>query len=128
MTTLAEVQPGDQFLFVCQVTALDPSTGISLSLYGPSSVKAADATIGIDGSMSGSLANTPDQLPVTIVTGFVPIAVGDVLQNLKTGETVVCRWSQLQPDGSMLWSTAPTGKVVYTASGWSIIAHIDGLE
>src|ERR1700755_2591109 len=119
MTTLAEVQPGDEFLFACQVTSLDPTNGIGLSLYGPASIKAADAAIHTDGTMTGNLAASPDQVPVNIVTGFVPVSVGDVMQNADSGETVVCRWSQIKPDGSVIWSAAANHRVVYPTTGWS---------
>ena len=125
MTTLAEVQPGDQFLFACQVTSLDPTNGIGLSLYGPASIKAADAAIHPDGTMTGNLAATPDQVPINIVTGFVPISVGDLLENADSGQTVVCRWSQINPDGSVVWSASTTRRVVYPAVGWTVIGHFD---
>lgn len=125
MTTLAELQPGNQFLFACQVNTVDPTAGISLSLYGPGRVKAADATIAVDGSMSGTLAATPDQVPVNIVTGFVPVSVGDVLENDKSGDTAVCRWSQINPDGSVIWASSPAKRVVYSSNGWSVVGHVD---
>lgn len=125
MTTLADLGQGDQFLFACQVTALDQVTGLSLALYGPGRVQAAAATISPAGVMAGQLAAAPDQVPVTLVTGFVPVSVGDVLENEQTGETAVCRWSRIQPDGTVLWASAAAGRVVYPASGWAVIAHVN---
>lgn len=125
MTTLAEVKTGDQFLFACQVTSVDATNGIGLSLYGPASIKAADAAIHPDGTMTGNLANTPDQVPINIVTGFVPISVGDVLENQNSGETVVCRWSQINPDGSVIWAASAMRAVVYSSSGWSVVGHVE---
>lgn len=124
MTTLADLGAGDQFLFAVQVTAVDQVTGFSLALYGPGRVQAAAATISPAGVMAGQLADTPDQVPVTLVTGFVPVGVGDVLEREDTGETAVCRWSQIQPDGTVLWSSSAARRVVYPASGWSVIGHV----
>ena len=124
MATLADLKTGDQFLFACQVTSLD-ANGIGLALFGPASVKAADAAIHLDGTMSGNLAATPDQVPINIVTGFVPISQGDILQNGETGETVVCRWSEIKPDGTVHWSSSGTHRVVYTANGWTVIGHAE---
>jgi hypothetical protein len=76
------------------------------------------------GVMSGQLAAAPGQVPVTVVTGFAPVAVGDVLQNDRTGETLVARWSQIGPDGSVTWASAAGHQVIYTAQGWTAIGHV----
>jgi len=123
MTTLADLQPGQQFLFACQVTALDPVAGLSLALYGPGRTEAATAVISPQGAMTGQLAAAPDQVPVTVVTGFAPVSVGDVLQN-GGGETYVCCWSQISPDGSVTWSASADHKVTYPAAGWTVIGHV----
>jgi hypothetical protein len=127
VTTLAAVKPGDQFLFVCQVTALDATTGIGLSLYGPGRDLAATATIGPDGAMAGQLAMTPDQISVNTITGYTPISAGDVLTRDGSGDTFVCRWAQISEDGSVLWSASPNHAVVYPAAGWTIIGHFGGI-
>ena len=124
MTTLADLQAGEQFLFACQVTAVDQVAGLSLGLFGPGRVQAASAVISPAGVMSGQLAAPPDQLPVTMVTGFAPVSVGDVMQNSVTGETMVCRYSQINPDGNVIWSASPSRQVIYPAAGWSIIGHV----
>ena len=125
MTTLSEVNVGDQFLFACQVTSKDATTGIGLALYGPGRVEAATATIAPAGTMSGQLAAPPDQVPVNLVTGFAPVSVGDVMENTVTGETSLCRWSQINPDGSVIWSSSPSHRVVYPSAGWSVIGHVN---
>ena len=127
MTTLADLKAGDEFLFVGQVTAADQVTGLSLTLYGPSGVQAAAAVIAPTGVMTGQLAAAPNLVPVTIVTGFAPVAVGDVMQNDRTGETMVARWSQIGPDGSVTWASAPGHQVIYTAQGWTAVGHVAGL-
>jgi hypothetical protein len=124
MTTLADLQPGQQFLFACSVTAVDQVTGISLALYGPGRVQAATAAISPAGVMSGQLAAAPDQVPVTLVTGFAPVSPGDVMENMTSGETYVCRWSQISPDGTVEWSASPDHRVVYTAAGWTLAGHV----
>lgn len=124
MTTLADLRPGDEFLFACQVTALDQVTGLSLSLFGPASALAGSAVISPAGVMSGQLAAAPGQVPVTVVTGFAPVSVGDVMQNDRTGETLVARWSQIGPDGSVTWASAAGHQVVYTGQGWTVIGHV----
>jgi len=123
MATLADLVPGDQFLFACSVTAVDQVTGLSLGLYGPGRALAATAVISPAGVMSGQLAAAPDQVPVTIVTGFAPVSVGDVLEN-TAGETLVARWSQISPDGTVTWSSSADHRVIYPAAGWSVIGHV----
>lgn len=127
MTTLAAVKTGDQFLFVCQVTALDVTAGMGLSLYGPGRALAATATIAPDGAMAGQLAMPPDQIPVNTVTGLAPISVGDVLTRDDSGDTFVCRWAEISEDGLVLWSASASHAVVYPAVGWTIIGHFDGI-
>ena len=123
MTTLADLTLGQQFLFACSVTAADQVTGISLGLYGPGRVQAAAAVISPAGVMSGQLAAPPDQVPVTLVTGFAPVSVGDVMEN-AAGETLVARWSQISPDGTVTWSSSADHRVIYPAAGWTNIGHL----
>ena len=123
MTTLADLTAGQQFLFACSVTAADQVTGISLGLYGPGRVQAATAVISPAGVMSGQLAAAPDLVPVTLVTGFAPVSVGDVMEAVS-GETMVCRWSQIDADGTVTWSSSADHRVIYPAAGWNIIGHV----
>src|ERR1700744_1728679 len=125
MTTLADIMPGQQFLFVTQCTGLDPNTGMSLALFGPNSVQAATATIAPDGTMTGPLSAAPSDVPVNLVTGLTPIGVGDVLENQTTGETMVARWSNIDTNGNVSWSALPVHDVVYSGNGWSVIGHVD---
>jgi hypothetical protein len=127
VTALADLQPGAQFLFACQVTALDAVTGLSLALYGPGRVQAATAAISPAGVMAGQLAAAPDQVPVTVITGFAPVSAGDILENQATGETMVARYSQITPDGTVTWSASSSRQVIYPAAGWSVIGHVDSL-
>jgi hypothetical protein len=124
MTTLADVKTGDQFLFVCVTGTVDVN-GIALELFGPSNVLAASAQINPDGSMAGQLMAAPDTIPVSLITGYVPFTVGDVLQKDASGETMVCCWSSIQPDGSTNWSASKKHEVIYKSDGWSIIGHIN---
>ena len=124
MATLADLVPGEQFLFACQVVSVDQVAGLSLGLFGPGRVQAASAVISPAGVMSGQLAAPPDQVPVTMVTGFAPVSVGDVMQSDATGETAVCRWSQIGPDGFVTWSSSPAHQVRYPATGWTRIGFV----
>jgi hypothetical protein len=124
VTTLADLVPGQQVLFAFAVTAVDPATGISLGLYGPGRILAATAVIAPTGVMTGQLAAPPDQVPVTVVTGFVPVSVGDVLEHAETGETAVCRWSQINADGTVAWASSAAHRVVYPGEGWTVISHV----
>lgn len=123
MTTLADVKSGNQFIFVCVAGTVD-ANGIALELFGPSNVLAASAQINPDGTMAGQLMATPDTIPVSLITGYVPFNVGDVLQKDASGETMVCRWSSIQPDGSTNWSASKGHEVIYKSAGWSVIGHI----
>lgn len=127
MTTLADLRSGDQFLFACQVTSVDPTAGTAIALYGPARAQAGTAVISPAGVMSGQLAAAPDQVPVTVVTGFAPVSVGDLMQSDATGETMVCRWSQIGEDGTVTWAAAAGHRVIYPAAGWTVVAHVDGL-
>jgi hypothetical protein len=124
MTTLADLAPGEQFLMACQVVTIDPVIGMTLSLFGPASAQAGTAVIAPSGAMTGQLMTTPSQVPVDIVTGLAPTTVGDVLTNDTTGETVVCRWSQITPGGQSVWSSSADHLVVYASSGWTVIGHV----
>jgi hypothetical protein len=124
MTSLADLTAGDQFLFVASVESIDDA-GFHLSLFGPAATAAGTAVIGPDGTMAGTLAMAASQVPVTVVTGLVPVSVGDVLESRQSGETAVCRWSQVTPDGTVTWASAAAHEVVYPASGWTIIGHVD---
>lgn len=119
MTTLDQLVVGEQFLFACEVTAIDVN-GMALALYGPGAVQAASAVISPAGVMSGNLAAAPDQIPVFVVTGFAPFSVGDVVQG-DNGETMVCRWSGIDPEGIAVWSASGDHRVTYTGSGWTKI-------
>lgn len=127
MTTLADLVVSQEFLFACQVTAVDGVTGISLALFGPGSVQAASAAISPVGVLTGQLSAPANQVPVTVVTGFAPVSVGDLLENQVTGETMVARWSQINPDGTVIWSAAVTHEVTYPATGWLVVAHYSGV-
>jgi len=124
MTTLADIATGQQFLFVCKAGTID-DTGIALELYGPSNVLAASAQINPDGTMTGQLMATPATIPVSVITGFIPFTVGDVLQKDASGETMVCRWSNIAANGVTTWSASTGHEVIYSSDGWSIIGHID---
>lgn len=123
MAVLTDLQAGSQFLFVATVLAIDAG-GYHLDLFGPSATAAGTAVIGPDGTMSGALALPASQVPVTVVTGLAPVAVGDVLESAATGETAVCRWSQVGADGTVTWASSADHRVVYPARGWSVIGHV----
>lgn len=124
MTVLTDLGYGDQFLFVAQVTSID-GAGYHLALYGPGAVQAATALIAGDGTMSGNLAAAASVTPVTLVTGFAPVAVGDVLSSDRTGETLVARAAWITPGGQSMWADTPDAKVAYPATGWTILGHVD---
>lgn len=125
MAALADVRKGDVFLVGIRCTGAAVDTGLAVNLYGPGRNQMATGQIAPDGTITGSLATTPDQIPVQLVTGFAPIDVGDVMENENTGETLVCRWSEIRPNGSVLWSASASRKVIYRASGWTVVGHLD---
>ena len=123
MTTLADLPPGDQFLFVGLITAID-SSGFHMTLYGPESAAAATALIDTNGVMTGQLEAPANQAAVTVVTGFAPLSVGDVVVSDRTGETVVVRSAWITHDGVSMWSSTADAKVAYPATGWTVIGHV----
>jgi hypothetical protein len=123
VTTLADLKAGQAFMFVAQVTAID-SAGTHLSLFGPASAAGGSALMDASGVLTGNLTSAANQIPVTVVTAFAAVSAGDVLSNDTTGETVVARAVTVQPDGSYLWSPAPSGGVVYRTEGWTIVGHV----
>jgi hypothetical protein len=124
VTTLADVRRGDVFLLGARCSAADPVAGLTLGLYGPHRDKMADAQITPAGVITGQLAAAPALIPVQLATGFAPVSVGDVLQN-DAGETVVCQWTRIGPDGTVLWSSSAGHHVVYPAAGWTVVGHVD---
>lgn len=121
--TLADIQVGDEFIFVCQCTAIDPTNGMSLSLYGPSSTLAAQGAISPTGVLSGQIADVPSNIPVNVVAGFTPVSVGDVLQD-GGGSTFVVMWCQIESDGTVFWSNSPSASVKYPVRGYTKVGHI----
>lgn len=123
MTTLADLQPGQAFMFVAQVTAID-AAGTHLSLFGPASAAGGTALIAPGGVLTGQLTAPAASIPVQVVTQFQQVTAGDVLANDATGETLVARAVTVQPDGTCLWSPAPSGGVMYKTAGWTVIGHV----
>lgn len=123
MTTLADLEAGQAFIFVAQVTAID-GAGMHLSLFGPAEAAGGTALMDPNGVLTGQLTSPAAQIPVTVVTAFAAVSAGDVLASDATGETMVARAVTLQADGSYLWSPAPAGGVAYKTEGWTIIGHV----
>jgi hypothetical protein len=123
MTTLSDLTPGQAFMFVAQVTAID-AAGTHLSLFGPASAAGGSALMAPGGALSGQLTTAPAQIPVTVVTQFATVSVGDVLSNNASGETMVARSVTVTPGGSYQWSSSPAGGVVYKTDGWTVIGHV----
>ena len=123
MTALADLKAGQAFMFVAQVTAID-AAGTHLSLFGPASAAGGTALMDSGGVLTGQLTSPAASIPVQVVTQFAQVTAGDVLANDTTGETMVARAVTVQPDGSYLWSAAPSGGVVYKTDGWTIIGHV----
>jgi hypothetical protein len=124
MTTLADLRPKQLILMIGRCIAVDAQTGMDMDLYGPGRNKVAGSHINLDGSMTAQLVAAPDQIPVSVITGALPFSVGDVLENEKTGETVVCRWSEIKPDGTAAWSSSVNRKVVYSPIGWTVVGNV----
>jgi hypothetical protein len=125
VTSLADVRRGDVFLAGLRCSAADQLAGLTLGLYGPHRDKMADAQITPAGVITGQLAAAPALIPVQLATGFAPVSPGDILENAQTGETAVCRYSRITPEGGVLWSSSAAGRVVYPAAGWTVIGHAD---
>jgi hypothetical protein len=125
MPTLADIRRGDVFLAGARCTAADQVAGLTLGLYGPHRDKMADVQVTPAGAVTGQLAAAPALIPVQLVTGLTPLSAGDVMENGQTGETAVVRYSQIRPDGTVVWSSAVTPRVVYPAAGWTVIGHAD---
>lgn len=124
MTTLADLTAGQAFLFVAQVVSID-AAGTHLSLFGPASAAGGTALIAPGGVLTGQLTSPAASIPVQVVTQFQQVSTGDVLANDATGETLVARAVTVQPDGSCLWSPAPSGGVMYRTGGWTVIGHVN---
>jgi hypothetical protein len=125
MTVLSDVRRGDQFLLAYRCTDRDATTGLTFNVYSAARTRFGQMIMSPAGVITGQLDTTPDQLPVSLVTGFSQVALGDVMSRHETGETMVCRWVNMKLDGTVQWSASPSGQVVYGADGWSIIAHVD---
>jgi len=123
VTALADLKAGQAFLFIAQVTLIDVA-GTHLSLFGPAQAAGGTALMDASGVLTGQLAVPAAQIPVTVVTQFAAVSVGDVLASDANGETAVARWVAVQPDGTYQWSSSPAAHVVYRTAGWTIIGHV----
>ncbi len=121
---LSALTAGQAFIFVAQVTAID-GAGTHLSLFGPAEAAGGNALMDASGVLTGQLTAAPSQIPVTVVTQFETVSAGDVLSSDATGETMVARAVTVQPDGTYLWSPAPSGGVFYKTGGWTVVAHVN---
>jgi hypothetical protein len=123
--TLATLQIGDAVLLLARVTAQDPTTGDTLTYYGPAGQPQGTMTISPAGQFTGQLATTPDQIPVQLVPVFAAVTTGDVLQNITSGETYVARQVRIMPDGTYQWAASLTGIVWYTMAAWTVAGHVN---
>ena len=123
MTALADLKAGQAFMFVAQVVSIDQA-GVHLSLFGPASAAGGAALMDPTGTLSGQLTSPAADIPVTVVTEYEAVSVGDVLASSTTGETLVARAVTVQPDGSYQWSASVAGGVLYKTDGWAIIGHV----
>ena len=124
MTALSDVRKGDVFLIGVRCSAASVANGLTVGLFGPSKTKMADGVIAPDGTITGTLTTTPDLIPVQLITGYTPIDIGDVLQNDLSGETLVCRWTSIQTDGTVVWSASADHRVIYNAGGWTVVGTV----
>jgi len=125
MTSLLDIRRGDQFLMALRCADRDAVTGLTFNLFSANRAPIGALVIAPAGTFTGQLATTPDQVPVTLVTGFTPLQVGDVLQRVGTGETMVARRVSINLDGSVHWSSSTAdGGSTYSADGWQVIGHV----
>jgi hypothetical protein len=116
---LADVGIGSTVLLPCRLTARS-AAGATLETLN----KDAEAwtvtgsfTIAVpSGTVAGAWTTDPRDQLVRVVA--LAMAVGDVVRNDGTGETLVVQAVNLGPDGT-LWSTSTAGRPTYESVGWA---------
>lgn len=126
MTTLGDILAGEAFVIIARVTGRGPA-GITASLFTASATPAGQFTIAAaDGTITGQItAVPPASTPVTKVTRWTVVAVGDILQRDQTGETMVARAVDVAADGTFVWYASTARRAGYTVEGWTRIGHTD---
>jgi len=117
---LGNMAPGQEFVFAFHVTSTALRNTVT-DMYGPGQILAGHVTFAQSGTITGTLANPASNTPVVAVQGFVPVGIGDVVENNATGETKVCRWAGIAADGYSVWSASAGHQVVYPGDGWTVI-------
>jgi hypothetical protein len=117
-TDLGQLPVGSIVLFGARLEERDPTTGLRFRLFTRDRIARAQLQIAPDLSITGSFLFPPSQVPVDPTT--VPFAVGDVVINDQTSETLVVRevWSTVEQYG-FLWSNTLKRRPVYTPDGWT---------
>lgn len=116
---LADVAVGSTILLPCRLTARSAAgaTLDTLSKDGDLWSVTGAFTIAVpSGTVSGAWTTDPRDQPVRLVA--LAMAVGDVVRNDATGETLVVQAVNLGPDGA-LWSTSSAGRPTYESVGWA---------
>ena len=125
MTTFADLVPGDAFILLARVSALDQINGMTLVFFGPDRQPQGQLAVSPAGVVSGQFANAANQTPVRVVNNFRTIGVGNVMQNRRTGETVVVRQVHIELDGSYQWASSLTSPVWYTTDDWQLVGNVN---
>ena len=112
---LADLPTGSTLLLPCRLTAKS-AAGVTLDMIAAD--RTATGTVQIaepGGAVTGTYTADPREQPVHAVA--ITMAVGDQMQNQKTGEVVIVQAVGLPPNGSR-WSNAPGGTPSFTGEGW----------
>lgn len=119
---LTSLPVGSSFSIQARITAADATT-VALEFLQPDG--AVHGTLDITvatGAIAGSLDVELAETQVTPVA--IALAIGDVVRNTDSGETMIVQATGLGPHGDK-WSPSAAERPTYKGEGWSVIDHID---
>jgi hypothetical protein len=122
-TDLDQLPVGSIILFGARLEQRDPTTGLRFRIFSRDRIARATLQVAPDLSVTGQFLFPPGQVPVDPTT--VPFAVGDVVTNDQTAETLVVRevWSTVEQYG-FLWSNTLKRRPAYTPDGWTKVGTV----
>jgi hypothetical protein len=119
---LAQLPNGSTFRLTGRKTATHPDGAVSTEFIRPNGQVVGNLEIAADGSFTGGLVIPLAQAQVEALA--IAMALGDIMRNLSTAETVIVRAVGIGPDQA-LWSPSVNQRPAYPPSGWVKVGHVD---
>lgn len=122
---IRQLPVGARWLLGFVVTAKDQVAGLTSDVHASGPTVDGSLLIAPDGTITGAITTPLSALDVAVLRG-APVQPGDVLQNDRTGETLVVRSAWLDSeDREWRWTDSATGPMpVYPTDGWTRIGEV----